>query len=119
MTAPTLDIHSWRALHSGFVHEVLNSEPEVCLAVNERLLGLDWHAFSQALIDKVIIAQVVPVTRDDAWIRLDYAHEALDYQPVVMMRARLIGADAVKLVKACDDGQGNAITIEEMLGGDE
>jgi hypothetical protein len=93
MSQLALPAHAWRVLHSGFVDEVLKSEPEVCLAVNDRLCGLGWESFTIALHHKTLRMRVVPITRDGAWVMVDYCDELGAYRPVLMMRAPLLGVD--------------------------
>lgn len=111
---PSLPVHAWRALHSGLVDEVLRQDGETCLAVTDKLGGLGWIDFGEALRAQTLRARVVGVTLDDAWIALDFAHEPGQYRPALMMRTKTLGVDAEPLIRAHADDLG--VTVDELLG---
>ncbi len=114
---PTLPAHAWRALHSGLVDEVLKADPDTCLAVNERLCGLGWESFGLALHHKTLRTRLVPVTLDDAWVTIDYAHTPGDYTPLVQMRCTLLGVNAKPLVR--DYAEHLGIPLDDIIGSGE
>lgn len=114
---PAIPVHAWRALHSGFVDEVLKSDPATCLAINDRIGGLGWESFGIAMHHGTLRARLSGVTLDDAWIVIDYAETPGNYRGALMMRTRTLGVDAEPLLRAQAEGLG--ISLGDLLGGPE
>lgn len=114
---PSLPLHAWRVLHSGLVDEVMRSEPDVCLAVTDKLGGITWEDFRRSFAEGTLRARTVGLTVDDVWIVVDFAFEPGQYRPAYSMRDRALGVDGEALIRSQDGDDG--MTLDEMLGGDQ